>query len=200
MNDRIIDWLYGVITRPVNTLNEIARHRPAGWAFLVYTGVVCLTALVSLYGGSISETLDEAMAGIGFRISAPLFLFGTILLAVIALFVSTLLLTVIARLFGGKGGYWNLFSAYAFAGFPGIINVPVTFLVSFLGIFGSILGGIVSFAVSIWVLVLQVIAVRESHGLSTGMSILAYIIYIFILVAIPAAIIIWIIMAFISKV
>jgi len=45
-------------------------------------------------------------------------------------------------------------------------------------------------------LVLQVLAVRESHGISTGMSILAFVIYVFILVAIPVAIIVGLIMMF----
>ena len=99
-------------------------------------------------------------------------------------------LHLFSRLCGGSGGYWNLFSAYTFASFPGIIGVPVTVFGGLLGVVGSIFSGLVGFVISIWVIVLQVIALRESHGLSTGMAILAYLITIFILVIIPIVLVI----------
>jgi len=195
MGDKIFDWLYGVITRPVPTLNEIARERPAGWAFMVYIGVTFLTAAASFYSQQAYDTFDEVMFEFGITIPIPLILAAAILFGIASIFVSTALIHFFARLFGGQGGYWNLFSAYAFAGFPMIIAVPVTFVAGFLGLFGMIISGLVSFALSIWVLVLMILGIRESHGLSTGMSILAYILQFVILIIIPVVVIIAIVIA-----
>ncbi len=198
MGDKIFDWLYGVIARPVPTLNEIARERPAGWAFLVYAGVTFLTAAVSFYREQTFAIFDEAMFEFGLRIPFPLIIAATVLWGIVSIFISTVLLHLFARLFGGQGGYWNLFSAYAFATFPMIIVVPTIFVTGFLGLFGTIISGLVSFGLSVWVLILQVLAIRESHGISTGMSILAYILKLVILVVIPAAIIVAIVVAIIA--
>ncbi|MDW7739697.1 MAG: Yip1 family protein [Bacillota bacterium] len=183
MFDKIINWLSGVITMPVATLNEVAKEKPAGLAFLVYTFVLILTSIVAVYSGAQFSSYENSMLEIGFQFPLYYIALAMIPFGIISLFISTLLIHLFARLFGGKGQYWNLFSAYAFANFPMIINVPISFLLGFLGIVGGILSGLFGFALSIWILVLQVIAIRESHSLSTGMSILTYLIQVVILFA-----------------
>ncbi len=190
MGDKIFDWLFGVIARPVQTLNEIAREKPVGWALLVYLSVTILVLVANIFGDQSYRSLDEAMLDLGVYIPFPVLVIGGFVFAAASIFISTVILNLLAKLFGGSGGYWNLFCAYGFADFPMIISVPATLVAAYLGIVGSILGGIVTLGLSIWIIVLQVIAVRESHGLSTGASIGVYAIYFVILIAIPVAIII----------
>ncbi len=195
MGTSLIDKLFGVMASPVNTLDEIARERPVGWALLVALGVSFLTLLANFYGGDGLRTIEELRHEFDIFIDASVFVVGGLVLVVVSLFVFTGLLHLLAKLFRGQGGYWNLFSAYCFAEFPMIISVPITLLGAYLGTAGAILSGLISFGLMVWVIVLQVIAVRESHKISTGASIAAYIIHFVILVAIPVAIAIVLVMA-----
>ncbi len=189
MSDRIIDWLFGVMARPVSTLNEIAREKPVGWALLVYLGVTILVLLASIYGDESYRMVEESLLELGLYLPISGLVIGVLIFAVAALFASAGILHLLARLFGGTGGYWNLFSAYGFADFPMIISAPVTLFAAYLGTVGSILSALIAFGLSVWVIVLQVIAVRESHNLSTGASIGAYVIYFVVLAAIILAIV-----------
>ncbi len=188
--DRLIEWLYGVLARPVDTLSEVAREKPVGLAFLVYLVVTILVMAANIYGGEGLAPLEELMLEVGIAIPLSVLMGGGLLLALVSIFVIAGLLHLLARLFGGKGGYWNFFSAYAFADFPMIITVPFTLIAVFAGVIGSILDGVITFGASIWTIVLQVIALRESYGLSTWASIGAYVIQLIIIIVIPLAIII----------
>lgn len=198
MSDKLIEWLFGVLARPAATLNEISREKPVGLAVLVYVGVSVLAGLASFFVDQTYGSLQEIMTELNFYLPVSVVFVGIIFFAFASLFISCLLIHLFCRLFGGTGGYWNLLSAYAFASFPMIISVPVVFLAGFLGVVGSVFSGVVSFGLSIWVLVLNVIAIRESHGLSTGMSILAYIIHFVILIAIPLALVIFLVVALLA--
>ncbi|MDW7730185.1 MAG: Yip1 family protein, partial [Bacillota bacterium] len=185
MGDKLLDWLFGVIARPVDTLREIAAAKPFGWALLVYVGVTALMALSSYSNMHIYNAWDEIMSGMNLYIPLPVILLSLLFLGIISIFISSGILNIFARIFGGRGSYWSLFSAYAFTNFPMIIGVPVNIIAGFLGLFGSVVSGLISFGLSIWVLVLQVIAVRESHELTTGISIIVYLIYFLILIIVP---------------
>ncbi len=190
MGDKILDWLSGVFTRPAITLKEIAAARPLGWALFIFLGVVLLNAFASSANQQTREVLDQFIFTTGFTISIPLMVIGALVTAFLYLVISTGIIHLLARLFKGTGGYGGMLSAFAFASFPQIILAPVNVLTGLIGTAGSILGGLVSFGISVWVLVLQVIAVRESHRLTTGMAILVYLIYFLIVVVIPLALII----------
>jgi len=188
--DKLIEWLYGILARPVDTLNEIAREKPVGLAFLVYLAVATLVMVANLFGEEGRASLEELMFEVGITIPLPVIIGGGLLLALVSIFILAGLLHLLARLFGGKGGYWNFFSAYAFADFPMIITVPFTLIAVFAGVIGSVLDGAITFGVTIWTIVLQVIALRESYGLSTWASIGVYVIQFIIIVVIPLAILI----------
>ncbi len=198
MFDQLINWLYGILTRPVQTLNEIAREKPANAAFLLYLGISMLSVLGSLYNPQSMQAFEDLMREANINIPFSVIIAAALLIAIISIFVITGVLQLLARLFKGSGGYWNLFSAYAFANFPLIIGVPITFVSGFLGTLGDILAGVISLGLSIWVLVLQVIAVRESHSLSTGASIGVYLLQLAILVGIPLAVAIGLIITYLS--
>ena len=198
MFDQLINWLYGVLTKPVQTLNEIAREKPANAAFLLYLGISMLSVLGSLYNPQAMQAFEDLMRETGISMPFSVIIAASLLITIISIFVITGVLHLLARLYKGSGGYWNLFSAYAFANFPLIMGVPITFIGGFLGTMGDILAGLVSLGLSIWVLVLQVIAVRESHSLSTGASIGVYLLQLVILVGIPLVVIIGLIFAYLS--
>ncbi len=186
--DNIFDWLYGVLARPVSTLNEIARKKPVGLALLVFFGVTVLSMAAGFLSDESMRAFEEMLSEFDLLIAPSVLVIGTILFSLVYTFISTGLLHLLARLFGGRGGYWNLFCAYCFAYFPMIISIPFTLLSAFLGPVGGFLSGVVTFGLTIWIIVLYVIAVRESHGISTGASVGVYIIQLVVLVVIPVAI------------
>jgi hypothetical protein len=198
VSDQLVNWLHGVLTSPVKTLNEIAREKPANAAFLIYLGVSMLSVISSLYNPQSMQAFEDLMREANINIPFSVIIAASLLIAIVSIFVITGVLQLLARLFKGSGGYWNLFSAYAFANFPLIIGVPITFAGGYLGTVGDILAGVISLALSIWVLVLQVIAVRESHSLSTGASIGVYLLQLAILVGIPLIIGIGLLIAYLS--
>jgi len=195
MSEKLFDWLYGVIVKPVGTLNEIAREKPVAWGLAIYLLISLLGGAAALFNPETFAVIEEMMHRINMPISMGVMVFGSFLISFIGLFILVAVLHLFGRLFGGNGGYWNLFSAYTFAGFPNIIGVPVMILGGMLGVAGSLISSTVGFALSIWVLVLQVIALRESHGLSTGMSILAFVLTLFLLVVVPMLIVISLVVA-----
>lgn len=176
--DKFLDWFYSVITRPAAALSEVAREKPAGWAFVVYL-------VTSFFGIALSRS---DMQGLGVVVSFTIIIIVGTLLSAASIFLMTGLLHLFSRIFRGKGGYWNLFSAIGFAQFPAVFLPPVHLLGVILGRSGGAFSDIFSIGLLIWIFVLNVIALRESHKLSTGASVATYLlalIALVILVAIP---------------
>lgn len=166
----ILDLLDGVIRKPVSTFNIIAEEKPIGWALLIFAASSLFSLLTTDY--SAFEPLQISPAPVT---AVQIFFVAT------GLFIGAGVLHLLSRLFKGTGGYWGLFSALGFAQFPSFLLPLATLLGKMAGIIGSILGGLLSFAAGIWVLVLYVIALRESRKISTGASIITLLIPAFII-------------------
>ncbi len=174
----ILELLDGEIWKPANTLNLIAREKPTGWALLIFA-VSTLFGLIST-DYSVLEPL---------QISPTPLMVIQIIFSVVGLFIFAGLLHLVSRIFRGSGDYWGLFSVLGFAHFPGFLAPIAASLRNVGGVAGAVLGGFVSVAAGIWVLVLSVIALRESCRISTGASILIYLIAFVIIVAIVLAVV-----------
>jgi len=93
--------------------------------------------------------------------------FGFILWVVIAG-----ILHVVAKILGGKGAFTEMLVLMGFAMLPNIFLAPISLIAIFsgglTGAFIAIgLGGILA----IWILILDVLAIREAHKFSTGRAI-----------------------------
>ena len=163
----ILDRLFGVITDPARTLQEVSREKPTGWSFAVFSGTSIIALwLTSLTPGEAGPFVPQSRTG---------FILAGLISSLLFLMVFTGLLNLVARIFKGTGSYWGIFSALAFSHFPRIF-LPIGQLVGVaLGEAGNVLSGLVSFAISLWVTVLCVIALWESQGFSTGKAILAWV-------------------------
>lgn len=162
----ILELLDGVIRKPAATLNLIAREKPVGWALGIFAASALFSAITTDYSSleAVSEFLQPPNIAV------------QIIGSLIGLFVLTGYLHLLSRIFKGSGGYWGLFSALGFAQFPGFL-VPIAALLRNVGgVLGGVLGGLISFGSAVWVLILYIIALRESRGLTTGNSILTYLI------------------------
>lgn len=182
MFEQILSWFFGILTQPVKTLRDIVEDRPANEAFLVYLSITILNLLVSLYNRQSLQALEDLMLETKIHLPLSVIVAASILITIISIFLITGLVHLLVRLFKGSGAYWSFFSAYALANFPLIIGVPITFASGFMGVGWNALAGFVSFGLSIWIMILQIIAIRESYGLSTVGSIGIYFLHLVLMV------------------
>lgn len=92
--------------------------------------------------------------------------------------------------FGGTATYMEMIRAIAFAQAPSVITILSVPLV-FVPAAGAILGGLLGFAAAVWVLIVNVIASRQTLGITTGkatiMTVLIAIVMIVIFLAVTFA-------------
>ncbi len=169
----ILELLEGVVREPVSTLNIISRKKPVGWALAVF-GVSTLLGTIST-----DPAVFEQLPAL--PVSNPV---AQIAASLAGFFIFSGLLYLLSRLFKGSGDYLGFLSALGFAQFPAFLSPIAALVKSGGGLAGTVLGWIISMGSSVWMLVLQLIALRESRGLTTGASILTYLILV-MLVALP---------------
>ncbi|CCF82936.1 membrane hypothetical protein [Nitrolancea hollandica Lb] len=183
----LFDAIAGMITQPVSTLRQIALVRPWPQALVLYIGLAVLQGLTSLtfprsdFDSGIvgSPAMDSGARAFLDTITTPSFLFGSALVITpLILIIETGILYLVGRLLGGQGPFSGLLSTFAFASVPLLIMAPLT---AVLNLGGSALAiglirGLVGTVAGIWVLVLQVLAIRESLTLSTGRAIAVFLI------------------------
>ncbi|NLA05757.1 MAG: hypothetical protein GX881_08610 [Firmicutes bacterium] len=182
----ILEMLDGVIRKPVSALNAIAREKPVGWALGIFAAATLLNSLTADYAAM--EELFDLQA------IAPYMAVVQVISALAGLFVSTGILYLLSLIFKGSGSFWSLFSALGFAQFPIFLN-PIGALLGKVGGVAAALGGLLTFGVGIWVMVLNVIALRESRSITTGASIGVYLIIIFTIGIVVTAVAVMFILA-----
>ena len=181
-------WIAAVTKPNESTYAQIVAQpgATAGKAFLWVFLASILTSFTSLivqavgFGGQMDmfrEFLPPELARelpVG---AAPSIGFGTAIcgapvgaiFAVLGFAIWVALVQWIAKLFGGTGSFDKL--AYAFSA----ITVPFSVVAAVLSLLGlipfiGILFGLISFALSIYVIVLEVLAVKAVNGLDTGQA------------------------------
>ena len=180
-------WIDAFIKPKEETYDRIVAQpgASASKAFLWVFVASLLTSLVSLVasmGGQQMENLRQLLPPeIASQLPAgadPTFGIGTVicgapvgaLFAVLGFAIGTALVQWVAKLFGGTGTFDKL--AYAFSS----ITVPYSVVASILALLGlipfvGILTGLISFAMSIYLIVLEVLAVKAVNRLDTGKAV-----------------------------
>lgn len=160
LDQSALDQLLGVISAPVRTLRTVSEERPVA----VAVAVILLTSLTSFIVTpfSIFQELMPQMAATQARLSS--WAFGLVATAILLVAIH-----VIAKAFSTSGTLPGFISAYGYSRFPGLFEFPLL-------VVGSTvlapLANIASLALSLWLLVLGVLAIRESYELRTGASLL----------------------------
>jgi hypothetical protein len=149
------------------------------WVFVasILTSLASLIAQAASFGGQsmMRQFLPPELARELPMGAAPSIGFGTVIcgapvgaiFAVIGFAIVTGLIQWVAKMFGGVGSFEKL--AYTFSA----ISVPYSVIAAVLAILGiipfvGILTGLIGFALAIYVVVLEVLAVKAVHRLDTG--------------------------------
>jgi hypothetical protein len=186
----ILEDISGVLFSPVSTFREILEAGPS----LPRAALIVLLASISNGLSGIAAqgafiSLAESLPGLGASpnvgsITNPVEL---ILRSVIGGFFGwgflTGVLFPISRFLGGTGEFRDTLALLGFAMLPDIFQAPVAAVVMLTGgLAGTLISGIFGLIIGIWILVLDVLAVRESQKISTSRAIAAVLITLTILI------------------
>jgi hypothetical protein len=156
-----VDVIYGVIARPHETLKALAE-KPRPWlGILAY-------ALVTLVSGS-QSVLQLRQLGVAATRSIGGIVFATLLSGLAAWFMAVGVMHLAGEVLGGKGSVLGLITVLGVATIPGALLVPLRVAARLTGLtFVSALG---SLAIVIWMLLLQVSAVKHNYRVTTGKAV-----------------------------
>lgn len=164
----ILDILYGLIFQPQGTMRELARTRPLMPAFLIFLGVYGANLLLQEASRSVTQ------AGLGMLPAYLTWLLGSLgaLASIVIWFVSAGIFSLLAELIYGYGNGKGVLACLGFAAFPGIFGPALYYASALLNM--ETLGLLLYALTMLWVIGLQLVAVREAFTLSTGQAVLIY--------------------------
>lgn len=161
-----LELVYLVLFRPREALRRLREGVPWWWAVAVFYGVYFFGQTLNLAAGPAwPETLPLPLGLDSAALARFLFLLG-IPLALVFWFLEAAVWHLLAQFFGGQGRGTTLFLALGFTNLPLLLGQGAGALLGLSGqnFWPTLLVG----ASAVWVFVLQVMAVKEMHGLSAG--------------------------------
>ena len=161
----IVELLYGIMFEPRPTLQYISEKKPLAWGLTVYLIVLIFNAVFARGINYISPKdavalLDELLW---------IYLVTGALFSIVVLFLLTGLFSLLSDLFYGHSNSSGLLACLCFASVPGVLGPPLQYSALLTG--ASYIGTISSVIISVWVLVLQIMALKEALALRTGQAI-----------------------------
>ena len=155
--NKLFSYIAGIFIAPRSTLNTIASRRPLGAAIIVFI----FTSLISSTAGLATLPSNSPLrAGSLF----PAIFIGSLLFGILTWFLQTGIYHLFAEFLGGRGSAFTLFTTLPFTSLPGIIMGPLGLLISTLG--HPYLSIPLSLALFIWILLLQIWALKAIYSLS----------------------------------
>ncbi len=181
------EYITGALAAPVRTFRETGQRELWRQGLLLVGGLALLRGLVSAAaaqeaaplppGLEMAPVLPGHLEGVFNLLHSPRFLLASSLLGGILLwFLGGVAFFALGKIFKGRGSLGGLLGALGFAEAPQFIEIPLAAVLSLLGLPGGILSGLARFGFRIWILVLDVLAVRESLALGTGAAVAAVLI------------------------
>lgn len=163
----LVEILYGILFQPVDTFRYLGQEKPLARGLLLFILVYGLNLVVnqgieiiSLENGSMPGRLLWVYGLLG----GAILLFG--------LFLAAGILSLLSEICYGRSNGKGIMTTLAFTVFPGALGPPLHYLAILLKV--SWLGMGFSLIAALWVMILQVISVRESFHLNTGQAVFIY--------------------------
>jgi len=200
------EYLVGVINEPVRTLREVAEKR-------LWKQGLLLILVIALIGGAFSVvslkmnppatsnlSADPTLAHFFSIFYSPaFFVLFMLVISILSWFITGAIYYGFSRMFKGQGSLPGMLASLGFAEIPSLVSAPLTALALLLGPAWIVISYVPGLVAWIWILVLDVLAIRESQRLDTGpavgvilitvAAVFLLIFVIIVLVAIIAAII-----------
>jgi len=170
----LLENIFGTLFSPASTFRRMLEERTT----VTIAAIIVLIACICSGAGSI--LMQNAVMSLfaefpGFEV-VPLSPAASIILSVVIGFIGWVVvagvLHVVAKILGGKGVFTEMLVLMGFATLPNVFQAPIG-LVAVLS--GGLTGAFISLGLSgilaIWILILDVLAIREAHKFSTGRAI-----------------------------
>jgi hypothetical protein len=192
------EYLVGVINEPVRTLREVAEKRLWKESLLLVIAITLIGGAVSLVSLKMNPpatsnlSSDPTLAHFFSTFYSPAVFFPFMLVSgILSWFIAGAIYYGFSRLFKGQGSLPGMLASLGFAEIPSLVSAPLTALALLLGPAWIFVSYVPGFVAGIWILVLDVLAIKESQRLDTGQAIgvlLITVAALFVLIIIIAAI------------
>ena len=166
-NPSVLELIYGIFFSPVRTLRLLTGEPRLGWGVAIFIATYGFQSLMNYaLGGKVPvnlgpvpalEQIANSWLKQGWVIGLPFLSIFWFLLA--SCYHS------IAGLFKREGTIQGLLSGFGFASLPLLVNTLIEFLRHVT---------LLSFGVTVWLIVLQIIVLRENYKISTSKAVLIY--------------------------
>jgi hypothetical protein len=201
-----IDAAVGVVTRPVPAMRQIAAARPWLIGLALYIVIALLGGLAGLTApapatalppdANVPPEFEQMLEGMMEASRSPLLIAAAaVVLSPISLLITSGIFYLVGRLLGGQGPFSALFATQAFASVPSLLLAALTAVLNLAGTLLAPLVGLLGFAVGIWILVLEIIGIRESLALSTGRAVATVLIPVGVVILLGCVLVALVVMA-----
>lgn len=177
--------IYGVIFKPVSTLKYISVAKPLGPGILVFSIIAAFNLLIKL-GIDRSNGVYTVSAAY-----LQLYLLIGLIISIAAMMAAAAIYSFLSDLIYHKNNVKGIISSLSFAFVPAALGPPLEYAVILIkGLDINI--ALITF---IWVIVLQIVAIRESFLVETGQAVLMFLLPLIILISLVTLLTIMIIAA-----
>lgn len=177
------EYISGSLAKPVQTLRSAAENNLWKQGLVIVIVLSMLkgsTATVAMRNEEFLSLLETPMSfqGIEFIsfMQSPLVIITFALVGgIVQWLLAGVLFHLFAKLFKGQGTLSGVLASTGYAQSPYFIGIPLTALLSLsAGTGAAVLSGIISFGIGVWVLVLGIIAIKETYQIGTGAAAAAF--------------------------
>lgn len=165
----LTEIMYGIFFQPVYALRYLAKEKPLLKGLMVFFCVVLLNMIINRGLGIIES--EQLVSALNLDILWFWGLLGAVF-SVVPLFVMAGLSSLLSEVIYKKSNASGLLVCLSFASVPGALGPPLQYAAILLGLSG--LGTLFSLLALVWVLVLQVLSLREALVLQTGQAIFIF--------------------------
>lgn len=173
----LTEVIYGILFQPVNTFRYLKEAKPLGLSLVIFALVMVLGLIIGQGEASLNAEMTDLglPASITWMINIIAAVFAFVMLFVMAGFYG-----LIAEIVYDKNNAKGLLVCMALSFLPALLGSAF----SYVFVLASIkwLGTLFSLAAGIWVIVLQVLALREALELTTSGAIIVYLIPLLLMI------------------
>lgn len=165
----LIDRLWGTIFNPDTTLRQLVAEKPLGQGIILYITVLIIIMIIN-QGVDALRPIEEAL-----NLPAQfIWLLGSIgiIFSLFILLLSAGFLSLLSEIIYKRGNSLGLLVGLCFAALPGVFGPLLQYGSALLGL--NWLGVIFSIITLVWVVILQIIAIRAALSLNTGQAMVIY--------------------------
>lgn len=189
-----LDIVYGVIFSPRQTMAIVGQQKPFWSAFALLLAINLLTIMTIFVSfdsyQSFNSILPKAALQPGTLKKVLLVIsFCMFFIRLIFLFASAGIYNIFGELLGGKSNGIGLLTALCLTAIPEVFSIPLHLLGVLLPI-GKTVDGLGNFLLSLWMLGLSILAIREVLELSTARALLILFLPLLIIFSIIFALVI----------